>query len=341
MEALFSSLNQIEQPIEHNPIEAWDPNDGLDKESKIILKQIKEMDKNNILKEPEENQMQEILKCFHYMRYFPEIEPKDANFDIPTDIITLIKAVVTGDKEIRHICESINGSMEMEEENKAKIKILLELAKKLNIEESLITNSIIDNDTSPETNETKTAKRNLISDIACLRNIYHHENRNLIWYNKEEFKQANPWYMNILKPRPKYYTPDKRKWTTCDQNKWNYKYLRKNYKDMKINTTLEMMEEFNKGTLDLNEILEAHPNYKLETILRWIRNDTPYEQIRIYNRHLAKLYQIYKINNSFRDSNYYWKMARIDEQFNKINPRKKKIKYKNWEIKLVLQRNSN
>jgi len=340
MEALFSSLNQIEHPIEHNPIEAWDPKDGLDKESKAILKLIKEMDIHNILKEPEENQMQEILKCFHYMRYFPEIEPKDANFDIPTDIITLIKVVVTGDKEIRQICESINGSKEIEEE-KAEITVLLELAKKLKIDERLIVNSIIDNDTSPETNETKTAKRNLISDIACLRNIYHHENRKLIMYNNEEFKQVNPWYTNILKPRPKYYTPDKRKWTTCDQNKWNYKYLRKNYKDMKINTTLEMIENFNEGKIDLNEIVDAHPNYKLETLMKWIRNEIPYEQIRIYNRHLAKLYQIYKINNRSRDSNYYWKMARIDEQFNKINPMKKKTQYKNWEIKLVIQRNSN
>jgi len=340
MEALFSSLNQIEHPIEHNPIEAWDPKDGLDKESKAILKLIKAMDIHNILKEPEENQMQEILKCFHYMRYFPEIEPKDANFDIPTDIITLIKAVATGDKEIRQICESINGSKEIEEE-KAEITVLLELAKKLKIDERLIVNSIIDNDTSPETNETKTAKRNLISDIACLRNIYHHENRKLIMYNNEEFKQVNPWYTNILKPRPKYYTPDKRKWTTCDQNKWNYKYLRKNYKDMKINTTLEMIENFNEGKLDLNEIVDAHPNYKLETLMKWIRNEIPYEQIRIYNRHLAKLYQIYKINNRSRDSNYYWKMARIDEQFNKINPMKKKTQYKNWEIKLVIQRNSN
>jgi len=340
MEALFSSLNQIEHPIEHNPIEAWDPEDGLDKESKAILKLIKEMDIHNILKEPEENQMQEILKCFHYMRYFPEIEPKDANFDIPTDIITLIKVVVTGDKEIRQICESINGSKEIEEE-KAEITVLLELAKKLKIDERLIVNSIIDNDTSPETNETKTAKRNLISDIACLRNIYHHENRKLIMYNNEEFKQVNPWYTNILKPRPKYYTPDKRKWTTCDQNKWNYKYLRKNYKDMKINTTLEMMENFDKGKIDLNEIVDAHPNYKLDTLMKWIRNEIPYEQIRIYNRHLAKLYQIYKINNRSRDSNYYWKMARIDEQFNKINPMKKKTQYKNWEIKLVIQRNSN
>jgi len=340
MEALFSSLNQIEHPIEHNPIEAWDPKDGLDKESKAILKLIKEMDIHNILKEPEENQMQEILKCFHYMRYFPEIEPKDANFDIPTDIITLIKVVVTGDKEIRQICESINGSKEIEEE-KAEITVLLELAKKLKIDERLIVNSIIDNDTSPETNETKTAKRNLISDIACLRNIYHHENRKLIMYNNEEFKQVNPWYTNILKPRPKYYTPDKRKWTTCDQNKWNYKYLRKNYKDMKINTTLEMMENFDKGKIDLNEIVDAHPNYKLDTLMKWIRNEIPYEQIKIYNRHLAKLYQIYRINNRSRDSNYYWKMARIDEQFNKINPMKKKTQYKNWEIKLVIQRNSN
>jgi len=340
MEALFSSLNQIEHPIEHNPIEAWDPKDGLDKESKAILKLIKAMDIHNILKEPEENQMQEILKCFHYMRYFPEIEPKDANFDIPTDIITLIKAVATGDKEIRQICESINGSKEIEEE-KAEITVLLELAKKLKIDERLIVNSIIDNDTSPETNETKTAKRNLISDIACLRNIYHHENRKLIMYNNEEFKQVNPWYTNILKPRPKYYTPDKRKWTTCDQNKWNYKYLRKNYKDMKINTTLEMMENFDKGKIDLNEIVDAHPNYKLDTLMKWIRNEIPYEQIKIYNRHLAKLYQIYRINNRSRDSNYYWKMARIDEQFNKINPMKKKTQYKNWEIKLVIQRNSN
>ena len=340
MEALFSSLNQIEHPIEHNPIEAWDPIEGLDKESKEILKLIKEIDIHNIVKEPEENQIQEILKCFHYMRYFPEIEPKDANFDIPTDIITLIKTVATGDKEIRQICETINGSKEIEEE-KAEITVLLELAKKLKIDERLIINSIIDNDTSPETNETKTAKRNLISDIACLRNIYHHENRKLIMYNNEEFKQVNPWYTNILKPRPKYYTPDKRKWTTCDQNKWNYKYLRKNYKDMKINTTLEMLENFDKGKIDLNEIVDAHPNYKLEILMKWIRNDIPYEQIRIYNRHLAKLYQIYKINNRSRDSNYYWKMARIDEQFNKINPMKKKTQYKNWEIKLVIQRNSN
>lgn len=275
------------------------------------------------------------------MRYFPEIEPKDANFDIPTDIIYLIKAVATGDKEIRQICESINGLKEIEEENKAKVNVLLELAKKLKIDERLIAKSIIDNDTSPETNETKTAKRNLMSDIACLRNIYHHENRNLIRHNNEEFKQTNPWYRNIIKPRPKYYTPDKRKWITCDQNKRNYKYLRKNYKDMKINITLEMMEDFDKGKLDLNEILDAHPNYKLDTVLRWIRNDTPYEQIKIYNRHLAKLYQIYKINNRTRDCNYYWKMARIDEQFNKINTRKKKTQYKNWEIKLILQRNSN